>query len=95
MGVKVIKRYEPDSSCDSIGRRSHFLREDSKGRAILADDLPVQALGNFRPTVEQQHQFGNVNWDLITVLFTERQYNALRKLLLTIRPNGGNATTGE
>jgi len=72
-----VKRYAVDTST---------LAESKDGAVMLVDYLPVEALESFRPTVSQQDEFGNLKVDAITVLFTVKEYNALRDLLLAIRP---------
>jgi hypothetical protein len=58
---------------------------------IAGDDLPVEALEKFRRAL---HWTYAAHGEDVHLEFTVDEYNALRDLLLAIKPIGGNATTG-
>ena len=59
------------------------LVESLDGAVVMAADLPVEALDV--AITDGEHAYSSL---------TEEQVQKLRELLLTIKPIGGNATTG-
>ena len=69
-----MKRYAVDRST---------LVESSDGAVVMAADLPVEALESFRPAVAGRIYRYDGH---IAMYFTESEYNALRDLLLSVKP---------